>query len=279
MKLKKKHIIIGVILLSFVIIISTLYLLTFTDFIVKPKYIFSADYNNKHYDCKKRVEISSINSIEITHSDYKTTKENLKYCNNLSQVIIDLPKVNHTNFLCDLKGVNKLSTFFKSDDWSGISGCRNAEEISLYSSNFNDFELFSNFSELLELKIESDNKMIYSGFNTLLSLKKLVLAVENADIKEISKASKINELDFHRLKETLNVDCLSDMINLETLYFGACDIEEETLSEISEIENLKSVYFGHCKIQCSEVDYNSYISDISAKGIDVECEDNEYLSK
>ena len=47
MKLKKKHIIIGVILLSFVIIISTLYLLTFTDFIVKPKYIFSADYNNE----------------------------------------------------------------------------------------------------------------------------------------------------------------------------------------------------------------------------------------
>lgn len=278
MKLKKKHIVTGVILLLLIIIISTLYLITFTDVIVKPKYIFSAEYNGERFDRKNKVEVSSINSIEITRSDYRSTKNNLKYCNNLSKLIIGSNNYDNMNFLYDLKQIDVLLTWCESEDWQGISGCKNLQSITMFSSDFSDLNLFSGFSELSELKVESDKRITYGGFETMVSLKTLVLAVQNADIKEISKASKISELEFHCLKETLNVDCLSDLKNLETLYFGACDIEEETLSEISEIENLKSVYFGNCKFQCSEVDYNDYISDISAKGIDVKCEDNNYLS-
>ncbi len=206
MKLKKKIFIAGVFLAISVLIIYFLYLFILTDVIVKPKYIYCANYNNEHYDYKHKVETSSIYSIQIDNLDFKPTKENLKYCNNLSEVIIFLHEVNNTNFLSELKGIKFLSVFFKTDDWSGISGCSNVETLHIYSSDFNNFELISGFSKLSELVVESYDKVKYSGFDTLSSLNNLVLGVENTDIKEISKAPEISQIDFHRLKETLNTD-------------------------------------------------------------------------
>ncbi len=68
------------------------------------------------------------------------------------------------------------------------------------------------------------------------------------------------------------------MKNLEDLYFGACDIEEETLSEITKIKALKKLYFGHCMFRCSEEDFNRFTNEISAKGIENESEYNEFLN-
>lgn len=276
----KKIYIIGVILLFISLIVYFGYLYSFTDCIVTPKYIYSSDYNDEHYDIKQKVEIDSVSSIEITSSDYKSTLSNLKYCNNLSKLILyTYDCYDNMNFLSDLKYIEFLTTTCKSKSWDGISGCTKLKSITMFSSDFSDLNLLSGFSELSELKIESEKQMKYGGLDTLTSLEKLVLAVQNADLKEISKAPKINELEFHCLKDTSNISYISEMENLKFIFFGACDIDEEMLMELSEIQKLKELNFYRCKFDFDEDTFIKYLNDITSKNIIVKYEKNEYLSK
>ena len=276
----KKIYIIGIILLFIVLATYLGYLYNFTDCIVTPKYLYSAHYNDEHYNIKQKIEINSVKSIEISSSDYKSTLNNLKYCNNLSKLRIDNYNCyDNMNFLTDLKHIEFLTTKCKSKSWDGISGCTKLKSITMFSSDFSDLSLLAGLSELLELKIESEKQIKYGGFDTLTSLEKLVLAVQNADFKEISKAYNINELEVHCLKETSNINYISEMENLESVFLGACDIDEEMLIELSKTKKLNELNFDNCIFSFDENTFVKYLNDITSKNIIVKYEDNEYLSK
>ena len=67
--------------------------------------------------------------------------------------------------------------------------------------------------------------------------------------------------------------------NLNFIFFGACDIDEEMLMELSEIQKLKELNFYRCKFDFDEDTFIKYLNDITSKNIIVKYEKNEYLSK
>lgn len=274
----KKTFRVGIIIILIILAVCFSYICIFTDFIITPKYIYSSDFNDMHYDIKQKVSIDELNSIEITNSDCKFTLRNLKYCNNLSEIIVYTHDCyDDMEFLTDLKNIEFLSATCKSNNWYGISQCKKLKYVHLYESDFSDLSLFSGFSELSELMIESEKQIEYNGLDTLISLEKLVLSVPNVDIKEISKAEGIINLDFHCLSQITNIEYISNMTKLKSLYFGACDIDYKILQSLSNQESLEKIYFSNCKFNFDEEQFENYLNKISCKGIDIEFENNKFI--
>jgi internalin A len=135
---------------------------------------------------------------------------------------------------------------------SGISECKNAEELNLAYDDISDISEIGEMKNLQEIHLDNNNKI--KDISVLIKLKKLKMLGLNGltNIDDVSMISKISNLE--RLYMS---GCQLYEINfIENSFMKKLDISYNNITSISSVENMPDLYYFNAM--------HNRISDISS---------------
>ncbi len=245
--MKRKPIVISGI---FTVIIVALCIL-FTPLAGSPKLIF-LETNGEGKHIRNVDDIKEVNLF--IYRNYSYFVNNLKYCNNLTDLIYDYNECPYldVNSLSetDLKKLHILNNQWKNE----YIKLEKLDELAFISSDYCDCEYFKYLTNLEFLSI---------GFKTIDNLKKLSelhnlkrLEIYTSKLK-MESLENVTELFIDSL-EIQDVQQISSMKNLESIYISNEVSGEISLEYFSQLPNLKKLTLVNCKFQESEEEIEKY---------------------
>lgn len=225
------------------------------------------------------VDPKEITSITIyDYKDFLKVRNSLKYCDKLLYFALDIypdKRLKDIDFLECFPKIESIVISGESDDWSGISECKNITQLTISNSNFSDLNYLKNLDKLNFMEIHTNSHIICTEQVNLNLLDILSIEAPSLDISCFNTAINVTVLAV-KSKNIYNYDEIRNMNCLKHLRFIGTDIDIENLKIISEIDSLEELDLTECVFSVGEEQLKNVLSSLYERKAEVKINDCEF---
>ena len=237
--IKKKCIIIALI---FIMSSALIFIVLLTPVISVPSLIYLKDTEDKYAKIYNVKQVDKLSLLTSGNNDYFLS--NLKYCDNLRELTIDLniyPNIDISS-LSSLNINNLILVNYKYGDI--FNGFENLNNLTLLYPDTCDCKMFVDLSNLKELYLDTDEIANIDALSKLDSLEELSVYVPILKFKSIDNLKVLNI----NSNEIENIDDIIEMSDLEVISISNVQTVGISLELFTKLPNLKSLKLSNCNI-------------------------------
>jgi hypothetical protein len=159
-----------------------------------------------------------------------------------------------------------------SNDWSGISLCKNINNLYIHDSSFSNFNYLKDMHNIRYLDIYTSSELIYSDEADFSSATVINIKAPLIDISDIRTAVNVTGMGLDA-KKISGFDTLKNMKSLESLRLLEADIDEGSLAIVLESDSIKRLSFLRCNFSISEEQVNEALKGFYERKVEVKLDE------
>lgn len=265
---KNKKIKLAAIALSLIIL-----LFAFPNLLNSPLFVYLYSYNgtnNGFVNPKKVYEVYIYDGIKR----YNGQKYSLKYCKNVNEITY-MGEFNDLKIIENRDNITKLSLFGTFKDWSSLSKTQSIENILFVSTNFNDFSLLLNNTNLKIFSIRTKEDVKFCDFKNFSCLEELYVDAPSWSFKNIENASELKTIILFNIDNIESSEDLGKLEKVEDFNLCSSKCDKDSLLDILNLRYADKFKIYDCTFDGKEEDIEELVSMLSREGFNAEFKDGK----